>query len=84
MGPIRNMNWTQWMRTFIFCELGRRLSIERTGALRSRLTFPGQLLLPDICQAYETSGVSAVADAVPAQVRSPENCPPFRNRSNQT
>jgi|SRR5580693_8989008 hypothetical protein len=48
MDPIRNMNWTRWMRTFIVCGLGRGLSIERTGARRGRLTSPGQPLLPDM------------------------------------
>jgi hypothetical protein len=45
IGAIRNMNWTQSLRAFIVCGLGRGLSIERTGARRGRLTFPGQPLL---------------------------------------
>jgi hypothetical protein len=48
MDPIRNMNWTRWMRTIIVCGLGRGLSIERTGARRGGLTSPGQPSLPDM------------------------------------
>ncbi len=80
MGAIRNMNWTRGMRAFIVCGLGRGLSIERTGARRGRLTSR----VSPCFQVYANEVVSAFAGAVPALVRSPENCPPFRNRSNQT
>jgi hypothetical protein len=65
--PIRNMNWTQLQPTFIVCGLGRGLSIERTGARRGRVAFPGPPLLQGtygcgcigICWRRSSAGTTA-------------------------
>jgi hypothetical protein len=42
MDSIRNINWTRLALTFIVCANGERTAMERNGARRGRLTFPGQ------------------------------------------
>jgi|ERR1022692_1643019 hypothetical protein len=80
MEAIRNMNWTWWVPTFIVLRNRERTAIERDGARRV-----GLLSRVSPClHIFASAVVSAFAGAVPAQVRSHENCPPFTNRSNQT
>jgi hypothetical protein len=77
MGAIRNIDWTQWMQTFIVCGTGRGLRLNAMA-----LVGVGSLsrISPSL-EVFARAVVPAFAGAVPRHVRTPENCPPFGNRS---